>query len=63
MEHTKSYCFLEERRDSAGEWMYVREEGEKEGSAEACAAAIEMFDLDASIPVVCAPNLARLYIE
>jgi hypothetical protein len=63
MEHTTSYCFPSANNASAVVWKYFKDSADRAnwGSPIAWVEAIPMFASEASIPVVLAPNLARLW--
>ena len=63
MEHTTSYCFPSANNASAVVCRYFKDFSDRAnwGSPAAWAEAIPMFASEASIPVVLAPSLARLW--
>ena len=62
-EHTTSYCFPSASSASAVVCRYFKDLADRAnwGSAAAWAEAIPIFASEASIPVVLAPSLARLW--
>ena len=63
IEHTTSYCFPSSNNASAVVCRYFKDLADRAngGSPAACVEAIPMFASEASIPVVLAPSLARLW--